>query len=232
MNINLKPFAYWVLNLFGFEKYKYSNMSYSQEGEDMILRRYFDTTKPGFYVDVGAHHPFRFSNTYFFYRQGWRGINIDPLPEVMKLFEATRPRDISLNVGVSTQTGAMTYYMFNEPALNTFDRILAESRITDTYKLLGDRQVKVLPLSMLLQQYVHEYETIDFLSVDVEGHDLEVLKSNDWSKFRPKVVLVECLMPSSIDDLKDDEVFRFMSGNGYRLVAKSLYSCFFKDGER
>lgn len=230
MNIRLKSCIFRLIKLFGMERLMYSNSSYSQEGEDMILRRYLDVGSPGVYVDVGAHHPFRFSNTYFFYKNGWSGINIDPLPEVMNLFKATRPRDINLNVGVSKKSGTMSYYMFNEPALNTFDQTLAESRVSDVYKLIDTQEVRVAPLSTLLQQHGHAYDSIDFMSVDVEGHDLEVLKSNDWQKIRPKIVLVECLMPSSIDDLRADAVFNFMTGNGYKLVAKSLYSCFFKDG--
>jgi len=74
----------------------YALKSYSQEGEDMILRRLFEKQLTGFYVDVGAHHPKRFSNTYFFYKQGWHGINIDAMPGSMKLFEKIRPRDILL----------------------------------------------------------------------------------------------------------------------------------------
>jgi hypothetical protein len=64
----------------------YLNQSYSQEGEDMVLYRTFETVKEGFYVDVGAHHPDRFSNTYKFYKQGWRGINIDAMPGGMDPF--------------------------------------------------------------------------------------------------------------------------------------------------
>ena len=72
----------------------FSLKSYSQEGEDMILRRLFEKQKTGFYVDVGAHHPKRFSNTFFFYKKGWSGINIDAMPNSMRLFDKIRPRDI------------------------------------------------------------------------------------------------------------------------------------------
>ena len=78
----------------------YSLKSYSQEGEDMILKRFFEGKQRGFYVDVGSHHPKRFSNTYFFYKTGWRGINIDPMPGSMKLFDKIRTRDINLECGI------------------------------------------------------------------------------------------------------------------------------------
>jgi hypothetical protein len=96
------------------------NRSWSQEGEDMALRRVFEKEKIGFYVDVGAHHPKRFSNTYFFYRMGWNGINIDAMPGSMKEFDKYRGRDINLELGVAKQEGILNSYVFNEPALNTF----------------------------------------------------------------------------------------------------------------
>src|SRR5690349_18351333 len=80
--------------------------SYSQEGEDMVLRRVFEHKAHGFYVDVGAHHPMRFSNTYFFYRRGWRGINIDARPGSKREFDRARPRDINVECGVAQVAGA------------------------------------------------------------------------------------------------------------------------------
>lgn len=85
---------------------KYHTKSYAQEGEDMILHRIFERQSVGFYVDVGAHHPFRFSNTYLFYQKGWRGINIDAMPNSMRLFNRFRPRDINLECGISKGGGA------------------------------------------------------------------------------------------------------------------------------
>jgi len=99
----------------------YYEKSWSQEGEDLILSRYFENLKAnGFYVDVGAHHHLRFSNTYKFYKQGWYGINIDAMPGSMDLFNRLRPRDINLEKSVSDSKQIMTYYAFNEPALNGF----------------------------------------------------------------------------------------------------------------
>ena len=93
----------WALEkLFDFLRWDpWQVRSWSQEGEDMILHRIFGGKKSGFYVDVGAHHPKRFSNTYFFYCHGWRGINIDAMPGRMKLFNQWRPKDINLEMGVA-----------------------------------------------------------------------------------------------------------------------------------
>ncbi|MCP2732462.1 FkbM family methyltransferase, partial [Symplocastrum sp. BBK-W-15] len=106
--------------LYPKEPYLYHNLSYSQEGEDMIISRFFEGKKQGFYVDVGAHHPQRFSNTYRFYLQGWRGINIDAMPGSMEIFNKIRANDINLEISISDCNQILTYYEFNEPALNGF----------------------------------------------------------------------------------------------------------------
>ena len=116
----------------------YSIKSYSQEGEDMILRRVFENQKTGFYVDVGAHHPFRFSNTYYFYKQGWQGINIDAMPESMDVFRRFRKRDINIESGVALNDAKIPYFVFKEKALNTFDDVLAQQ-----YKSAGYDAAKV-----------------------------------------------------------------------------------------
>ena len=100
----------------------YSTLSYSQEGEDLILKRLFDGQKKGLYVDVGAHHPKRFSNTYLFYKMGWRGINIDAMPGSMEKFKEVRPEDINIEAAISDKDELLTYYIFNESALNTFSK--------------------------------------------------------------------------------------------------------------
>src|SRR5882762_10139599 len=172
----------------------YSAKSYSQEGEDMVLQRIFSGKERGFYVDVGAHHPRRFSNTYFFYRKGWKGINIEPNPEAIHAFQSDRKRDTNLQCGISDRPGRLMYYSFDEPALNTFDQALAKSRIASTpYKLVGTSSIPVERLESVLSKHVPANRPIDFLSVDAEGLDFSVLQSNDWTRYRPSCVLVEAL---------------------------------------
>lgn len=206
------------------------NYSWSQEGEDQILRRIFEYQSLGFYVDVGAHHPKRFSNTYLFYKRGWRGINIDALPGSMKPFSHNRKRDINLELGVGSSEGWLDYYSFDEPALNTFSQELALTRKNDgkSGNLKEIIKVKVLPLSSVLDQYLSKDQTIDFMSIDVEGLDYEVLRSNDWVKYRPKVVLVEVL-GSDILEVDRNEISTLMRSHGYVFFAKSLNTVFFKE---
>src|SRR6185436_8799288 len=103
----------------------HARVSYSQEGEDLLLARLFEHDAQGIYVDVGAHHPFRFSNTCLLSKKGWRGINIDARPGSMRLFQRFRPNDVNLELGVSEHPGHLEFYVFAEPALNTFDAALA-----------------------------------------------------------------------------------------------------------
>lgn len=206
----------------------HSRKSYSQEGEDMILGRIFERQRRGFYVDVGAHHPRRYSNTNFFYRRGWRGINVEPNPDAMQAFQSIRPRDINLEVGVSDVAGSLKYYQFDEPALNTFDENLAASRLANTpYKLRGTVEVPVERLDTLLSRHLPAGQEIDFLSVDVEGLDLAVLRSNDWARFRPRCVLAEAL-GVSLGDAQSSDIYRLLSDKGYELVAKTFNTLVFR----
>ncbi len=197
-------------------------LSWSQEGEDMILRRMFGEQNFGFYVDVGAHHPFRFSNTCCFYRRGWRGINIDADPAAVEAFRRARPRDFNLSLGVLESPGKCAFHVFSDPALNTFDEELARQREKLTgYRVLEKREVVTDRLDSILARYLPKDMAIDVLNVDAEGRDLEVLRSNDWERFRPRCVLVEARI-GGLDELGSDPTYIFLSEQGYRLYAKTV----------
>ncbi len=206
----------------------HSNLSYSQEGEDMILERIFANNPIGFYVDVGAHHPQRFSNTYKFYLKGWSGINIEPNPDLYRLFVNNRKRDVNLNIGVSIKIGTLKYYMFDEPALNTFDYSTAQSRLKNTsYNLLKEPEVLVSSLENIFNSHIQPTTVINYMTIDVEGLDLEVLQSNDWNLYRPEWVLVEQLNMNNLENL-DFDIHYFMKSVRYILFAKTFNSLFYK----
>lgn len=204
----------------------YALKSYSQEGEDVILHRIFENQKGGFYVDVGAHHPKRFSNTYFFYKRGWKGINIDPMPGSMKLFSKIRPRDINLEGGISDSEGKLTYYIFDDIALNTFSRELADQYIQNGRNLIRKVIIEVYPLSNILDHYLNDAINIDFMSIDVEGLELQVIKSNDWNKYRPTVILVESL-DFDLSNPQNSRIYNFLSALDYKFFAKTINTLFF-----
>ena len=201
---------------------KYLNKSYSQEGEDLIINRLFPNIYNGFYVDIGAHHPFRFSNTQLFYNQGWNGINIEPNPDYFKFFKKYRKNDINLNIGLSKHEGSLNYYMFNEPALNTFDEQEALLKESGVYKIKKTIDVRVTTLSSVLESYLPESKSIDFMSIDVEGFDELVVKSINFDLYRPKVLVVEILR-TPFKDIADNKIYKFLEENEYYLHSK-LYN--------
>jgi FkbM family methyltransferase len=209
----------------------YLQFSYSQEGEDLILERILGERKSGFYVDVGAHHPRRFSNTCRFYKRGWHGINIEPNPDALKLFERQRKRDINLGYGVADTETELTYFMFNEPALNSFDRVLSEQRQNGQYRIAATKQIPVKRLSTLLAEFLPANFHIDFMSIDVEGFDLQVLQSNDWARFRPTCVLVES-ESFDLTNLGASPINGFLEKQNYTLFAKTFNTLFYLDRKR
>lgn len=205
--------------------------AYSQEGEDVILLRLFQELEDGFYVDVGAHHPHRFSNTQLLYERGWHGINVDATPGSMSAFQKLRPRDINIEAAVGPAgEGPRTFYAFNEGALNSFDEDLSRRRLDNPYghAITGEYQISFVPLADLLNEHLPSGIGINVMTVDVEGYDLQVLGSNDWGRFRPQYVLAECygVLPR---DLPQDRVYTFLGSQGYDFFAKTVNTVFFRD---
>lgn len=215
--------------LYSIYDYKYHEISFSQEGEDRILQRIFENQEKGFYVDIGAHHPQRFSNTYLFYLKGWRGINIDAMPGSMDEFKHLRPLDINLEFAISNSNQSLVYYQFNESALNGFSEEISKQRdgIRGEYFITRTKEIQTYRLSEVLDKYLPSEQVIDFMSIDVEGLDLEVLQSNDWCKYRPKLVLVEDLFQFILNKPDESKIFTFMKDKGYDLYAKTKNTLLF-----
>jgi FkbM family methyltransferase len=187
-------------------------ISYSQFGEDLWLADQFADQASGFYVDVGAYDPFNASNTLLLYRKGWRGINVEPDPDALRRFERFRGRDVNLGVAISSHDGTAAFVRAGSfSGLDDPDRPWPDIR-SDTAALTPTR---IVVRTRRLQGVFDEYRPvgeIDLLDVDAEGHDLEVLDSNDWERFRPRIVLVEH-HPGAPRDPRP-----FLSDLGYRLI--------------
>jgi len=210
----------------------YALKSYSQEGEDMIIRRLFEKQTIGFYIDVGAHHPKRFSNTYFFYKKGWNGINIDAMPDSMKAFNKIRSRDINIEKPISDKKEVLTYYAFNEPALNGFSKELSVERASanNNYHVIFEKDIETSTLEEILDNNLPQHQQIDFLSIDVEGLDFMVLKSNNFEKYQPKVILIE-ILGSSLSDVENNEIYEFLKDKKYSIYAKAVNTVIFISDE-
>lgn len=212
---------------------EYARYAYSQEGEDLLISRLLELDyyqRAGFYVDIGAHHPKRYSNTQYFYERGWRGINVDASEEAMKEFELARVGDLNITCGVGEKEGGLTFYEFDAPALNSFDKELSEARDTALpCKIINQKEVPVRTLQSLLEEYLPAETGIDFMSVDVEGFDLEVIRSNDWERFRPLLLLIEDGDSQSIEEAQHGAITTFLQSKGYEFLSKTALTLFFKD---
>lgn len=204
---------------------EYVGETYSQEGEDILLHRIFYNETRGFYVDIGAHHPFRFSNTKLLYDMGWRGINIEPNPDVAELFEKWRPNDINLSVGVSLEKGQLKYFRFDHAALNSFSEEVKKSLLP---RLKDTLEIETAPLRDILKKHLKPGQSIDFMNVDAEGMDLEILQSNDWNQFRPSAIMIEA-EHGTIDNLLESEMHLFLKEKGYRCYSKLSRSALYVD---
>jgi FkbM family methyltransferase len=185
--------------------------------------RIFGDQGSGFYVDVGAHHPVRFSNTCALYMKGWSGINIDCNPGSMAAFRKMRSRDINLELAISDRFETLTYHLFEEPAINSFAPAFG-----DAHRIHSLKEMTTRTLASVFDQYINETGSIDFLSVDVEGLDLNVLKSNNWMKYRPRIVLAEDLNARA-NMLEYSEMIAFMEDRHYYLFAKTVNTFFFRE---
>jgi FkbM family methyltransferase len=222
--LELAMFEDWPVNYYG------------QYGEDVLLRLFFDFEEgyKGFYVDIGAYHPVEFSNTKYFYDHGWCGINIDANPVSIKEFNKIRERDINIESGVSDEQSELEYYYFGETSmLNSFSKEQAkafEKKFNTTIKEI--KKIKVRSINDILEENfppaTGEGVHIDFITLDVEGFEMNVLKSFDFSKYAPDFFLVEDLGYKTFKKFKTSPLYILLKDNGYVAVGKTSITVLFK----
>jgi FkbM family methyltransferase len=203
---------------------------YSQSGEDVVLRWLFENVPKGFYVDVGAYHPKKFSNTYYFYKRGWTGINVDPTPGVIELFRKARPRDINLPYAIANSARDLKLYIFNEGerGVNTLSQDFARLQWERWgRRYTSETVVRTHTLAEIFRVHKPDDRPIQFLSVDAEGLDLEVLESNDWDMYIPKVILCEDTNLQNIEHLSSSGTWTFLHARGYSLLSKCIHTLVF-----
>ena len=205
--------------------------SHSQFGEDMVVRGILGDRRDGTYVDIGAHHPVYFSNTYHFYLKGWSGLNVDAIPGSMEVFRLVRPRDINVEACVGPKEGELLQFrIFDIPALNTFDDGSADETIgSGRGRLIRTIPYQTRTLANLLSEHLSGRH-VDLLSIDIEGMDEQVLRSNDWDRWRPSVVIFE-RDQTKLLDISDDSCVNFLSHHGYVLQGKCRQSLIMVDGK-
>jgi FkbM family methyltransferase len=212
----------------GFEQTP--DFAFSSCGEDRILSYLFLSQNTGVYVDVGAFEPIMASNTHLFYLRGWRGINIDACPGSMKKFDELRPGDINLELGISDNEGVLPYYQIDgsHSLMNGFSPQFHDYLKIEKHRI-KEINVKTDTLRNVLDKYLPAGSPIGFLLIDVEGLELRVLKSNDWKKYRPVVVMTENHAALS-GEIFNNEIVLFMASVNYKLITKTPNEIFFLEG--
>lgn len=204
-----------------------ASINYSQTGEDAVIRSLLDETRQGIYVDVGCHEPVRSSNTLSLYLHGWHGVNIDANPRLIERFKATRLRDIAVCAAISDQEHDLVFHEFDDERVSTVsEEVLPEWQTK--WKKRSERVVRTRTLDSVLQEHLEPGTEIDLLSVDVEGHDLNVLRSIDLEVFRPKLIVVE-MHHLDLMRVCESPINRHLAQEGFRQIGYDTLNGYFTD---
>ena len=200
-------------------------------GEDKFIKNYFKKKSSGFYIDAGCYHPLDGNNTHLLYKKGWNGINFDINFYSIKLFNFLRDRDVNINSGISCKKDKLTMYYRKEiNMLNTLDPKIAKIRFKNGYK---KRSIKVNTLNFFMSKYFKNLKKIDFINIDVEGSEMDVLKSLNFKFHKPQLICVEIHNTTKINGvnykyLKSNNIYKYLINKKYRVVWKKKYSFIFE----
>lgn len=205
--------------------------SYSQCGEDLIVDfacRYLGI-KEITYLDVGAYHPTKINNTYYFYRKGHRGVLVEPNVAMCEVLRRVRPGDTTLEAGIGVAAAREAdYYVMTDPSWNTFSKEEAEHQAEVTKGGIRIKEVRKMPLLDINGVMAEHFKAAPtYLSVDAEGLHLAILKTVDFSRFRPKFVCAETLVSGTNRTIS--EIPAFMETKGYVVRGGSFVNTIFVD---
>tara|TARA_B100000427_G_C15461622_1_gene574335 strand:- start:458 stop:1210 length:753 start_codon:yes stop_codon:yes gene_type:complete len=217
---NLIKYLYFFIQK--LKSYKFKKKSYSIGSQDLIINYFFKNKKKGIYIDVGCYHPYNGNNTKLLYDKGWSGINIDLDFHTIDFFNFVRKRDENINVAISEKESEKDLYFFhNRSAINS----LSEIRKKEAKEI---KKIKTKTLNNVFENSKFKNEKINLISIDVEGHEIEVLKSFNLSKYNPEMVIIEFLdrdiinnlefHNQNIDKILNSEIYKHMIKNNYQFV--------------
>ena len=215
---------------------EFQKVSYSQCGEDIIVDFILGQLKlkdPS-YLDIGAHHPYYLSNTAWFYARGWRGVSVEPDPQLFAVIKKERPKESTLNVGVGeTSGGKADFYVMNVPSLNTMSKSEAERYAAYPGKSIKEViQIPILSVNDIITKYLGG-NSPNFVSLDVEGMDLAIIRSFDFSKYRPEVFCIETLSYTENNtEEKQKDIIDYVESQGYFLYADTYINSIFVEKEK
>ena len=202
----------------------------SQFGEDKYIIELFERNFKGKFLDIGCYHPTRHNNTYKMYKNGWSGMNIDLNPLTIELFNFVRPRDININTGVSdTEIEKKLYFIDELNTQNTLDNnqlnfLKDHHNIKDSEIL--EKKIKTRNLNNILDDY--KFYNIDFMNLDIEGHELKVLETLDFNKINLKYLCIEMIEHNRESILNNEKIKDLLSKNNFKLIKNFDFNFIYK----
>ena len=208
----------------------YPKKSYSMLGEDLIVNNFFKNKTNGFYVDVGCYHPIDGNNTHLLFKNGWSGINIDLNKISIDLFNIARKNDENFRVAVSNKSKKIKFYYRKKiNMLNTINKKFANNSFKKGYRI---DYIQARTLSSILKESKLRNKKIDFLNIDIEGNEINALKTLNFEIYRPKLICVEIHNFTSNRlkkvNFKDHSIYKFLKQKGYKHIWKNEFSFIFK----
>ena len=198
---------------------------YSFSGVDVVIENIFRNKKKGFYIDVGCQHPIKNNNTYLLNKKGWKGINIDLDKDNIDLFNISRPYDENINIAISNEIGETDLFFYHKKSpINTINKKISEYQ---NAKVTQIKKIKTDTLNNIISASKYNNSKFDLLSIDVEGHELQVLQGLDFDRYSPDVIIVEFLDLSiskleiknqSIENLFNTDLYKFLISKNYIFV--------------
>lgn len=193
------------------------------EEEDLIILNYFKDINDGYYVDVGCYHPLHLSNTFLLHKKGWNGVNIDISEYTIDLFNYLRPRDTNINTAVTNFDGSTKFYY--QKKLSQLSSIKKNTATKRMQGKIDEKEIKAYKLSTILSNTKYRHKKINFLNIDVEDSDFDVLCSIDFKIYRPDMICVEIIE----EDIFESNIYRFLNELNYKKIwsSKSNWSHIF-----
>ena len=223
-------FFYRIYLLYIKHKTFFPKKSYSEWGEDLFISKYFKNVNKGFYVDVGAYHPFFLSNTQLLFKNDWEGINVDINPTSIEIFENARPNDYNINVAISNKNKKYINY-YTKNMINILSTTVIDSAKTAFLNnSFSTRKIKCRKLNYIISKTKFKNKKIDFLNIDTEKSEVDVLKSLNFRKYKPKLICIEIHLKNKNHhslSLKSHPTSLYLKKKKYKRIWNKGYSFIF-----